>query len=557
MTLAVDDPAVQEACNRLGWPGLRRVQQTVLEPLLAGKDVVCVLPTSGGKTGIYQIPALCREGMVVVVSPLVALMHDQVSRLEKHGICAVTLNSHASAVRKRQAVDLIRSGAVKLLYLSPERLLSLDPSLFDGTTVQMWAIDEAHCISEWGHDFRPSYYRLGRSLDRFPAAQRVALTATATGAVQDEIASVLGIRDDFERIVYSPDRPNISYGVAGRKVSLVRLVQSAGLPCLVYGSTRKSVEDAASALQRAGYRAAYYHAGMKKQDRTEVQERFQAGDYEIIAATCAFGMGIDHAGIRAVVHLEMPTSLEAYSQETGRAGRDGAQSKVLCRSTVETLDIARASVPMTWPSPQRVRLFWRRLRPMFRDGVGQWHGATTLQLSNTEIAHRIGMDAIEVGSCIRILSETGNLHRTPYRDRPVQVSLLSTADRLTGRRQRAVVQQLRAHADLAGEVVGSVAFFRDVIGLDKAFAQKLNLRHAIRFQWVDRCQVLELAHDEEHPTLDGDRLVRVRQRAFDRIEAARGFLYTTGCRRRYLLEYFGDRGGGRSTGICCDRCMGS
>jgi ATP-dependent DNA helicase RecQ len=252
----------------MGWSSIRPYQREVLEAVFAGEDVLAVLPTSGGKSGIYQIPAIVREGLVVVISPLVALMRDQVQRLQSLGICAVELNSYISAIERKKYMDLVRSGTARLLYVSPEKMLSLDPSLFSSTTIQMYAIDESHCISEWGHDFRPAYYRLGKSLDRFPPAQRVALTATATPQVADEIAEVLGIRGPKSRkFRYSPDRPNLIYGVGGRLLHLAAMVESVGLPCLVYGSTRRSVQDAASLLQRNGYAADFYHAGMPKEDR--------------------------------------------------------------------------------------------------------------------------------------------------------------------------------------------------------------------------------------------------------------------------------------------------
>jgi ATP-dependent DNA helicase RecQ len=554
--IAVDGPEVMEACAKLGWPsGPRPLQKNILADLLAGRDVLGVLPTGGGKSGIFQIPALARPGLVIVISPLVALMRDQVERLTEHDVPAVTLNSHSSAVERRAAQDMLRSGSVKLLYVSPERMLGMDPAMFGDHPIQMYVIDEAHCISEWGHDFRPAYWRLGRSLSRFPDAQRLALTATATSEVMDEIASITQISQRNGVVHrYSSDRPNITYGVAGRSVSLVRLVQAVGLPCIVYGSTRKGVEDAASQLQRARYKAAFYHAGMGKNERADVQAQFTNGEVDVITATNAFGMGIDHPGINGVVHLEMPTSLEAYSQETGRAGRGGQPAKVLCRATVETLEVAKSLVPMTWPSPHRIRLFWDRFLVYAEDGNNEWVGENRVQLSSNEIGHQVGMDPQEVNACLRILSEHGYVRRTPYRDRPVKVSLLSGADKLKGKRQRRVIAQLKAHADTSGEVVGSVQFFRDVIDLDLAYAKELRNRNAIRLDWVDKCQVLEILR-EGRPELDEDRIVAIRRRAMGRIQAAHGLLTTRGCRRTYLLEYFGDEAVSPPLGRCCDRCV--
>jgi len=551
----LDGPEIRTVCDRMGWTqGLRSVQKRVLGPLFEGKNLIAVLPTSAGKSGIFQVPALVRPGLVVVVSPLVALMADQVHKLKQLGIPAVLLNSHCSLSEKKQAMDAVKSGTARILYVSPERMLGMDAGFFDSTPIQLYAIDEAHCISEWGHDFRPAYFRLGRSLSRFPKAQILALTATATLDVIEEIGQVLGIGREVQTIRFSPDRPNIAYGIAGRKTSLVRMVETAALPCLVYGSTRKGVEEASVFLSRSGYRAAHYHAGMAKNERTDVQKRFMEGEFQVITATCAFGMGIDHAGIRSVVHLEMPTSLEAYAQETGRAGRDGAPSRAICRATVETLDIAKSLVPLTWPTPTRVQSFWHSLGNLFEWGERSWYGEGKLQLSNEAIAHEIGMHPLEVSSCLRILQDADQVKRISSRDQPFEISLLSGARVLRGKKQREILDTLEAHADIHGNVVGTEAFFVEEIGLEKSYAEELSKRGALRVQWVDQCQVLERCHSSPAANLDAERILAIRQRALHRIEKARGFLSTPLCRREYLLQYFGDSSGGRADGICCDRC---
>jgi ATP-dependent DNA helicase RecQ len=516
---------------------------------------VAVLPTSAGKSAIYQLPALVRDGLVVVISPLVALMADQVERLRQHGVDAYFLNSHCSAVQKRQAMDAVQSGRADLLYLSPERLQGVDQEFFGKSSVQMYAIDEAHCISEWGHDFRPPYMKIGRQIGRLGDVQRIALTATATREVVNEIASVLNIdlRGEGRGIFYSPDRPNIAYGLAGAKVSLLRLVENAGLPSLVYGSTRKSVEEGAKRLQRAGYSAAFYHAGMSRRDRMRVQERFSSGEYEVITATCAFGMGIDHSGIRSVVHLEMPTSLEAYMQESGRAGRDGSPSRAICRRTHDTLHIAESLVSLTWPEPARVLHFWREIQALFEPAVGKWSGEGVFQLTNDEIGNYTQYNPIEVGACLRVLDDADVIRRTTYQDRPVTVTLLSGASKLTGSRQKDVTARLAEHADGDGNVVGSVAFFSNVIGMDLTFATPLNRTNAIQFQWVERCQIVERTTRQD-PKIDADALWRIRRRALRRIRIAKDFIDHRGCHREYLLAYFGASGSGAPTGQCCAWC---
>lgn len=563
------DDSVLEACHRLGWERPRPQQIEVLEPIYAGKNVVGVLPTSGGKSGIFQIPSLSRPGLTVVVSPLVALMQDQVDRLKRHGVAAYALNSHCQATEKREAVSAIEEGNADIVYLSPERMQGLDPSFFGKSTVQMFAIDEAHCISEWGHDFRPPYLRIGRYISRMAKEmeerpQIVALTATATYEVLEEIQSVLEL-DDPVKILNSPDRPNITYGVAGSQVSLVRLVETAGrvvdqaLPCLVYGSTRKSVEAAAIELRRSGFRAEHYHAGLSKTDRAEIQDRFVQHDIDILTATCAFGMGIDHGSIRSVIHLEMPTSLEAYMQESGRAGRDGSPSIAICRATLDTLRVAQGLVRLTWPTPRRVRMFWHALQHEFRPMLGKWEGEGAVQKTNAELANSLGFDEREVGACLRILHIEGALKVIPYQDRPVEVQLLQRARSVTGRKQKIVVERLLRHADEEGRVMGSIAFFSNMIGIDKTYLQQLNAAQVVRFKWIgsdNRCQLIKKVSEDEVVQFDTDRILAVRARSLNRIEAAKKYLSLSRakCRRTYLLSYFGYPEGGSALSRCCDHC---
>lgn len=543
--------SMEEATQRLGFSTLRHQQQTVLDEVFKGNSVLGILPTSAGKSAIFQLPAMTREGLVIVISPLVALMQDQVDRSRKRGINASALHSHLSVVQKKKIESEILDGTTRLLYLSPERMSGLSSRFFDKVLIQAYAIDEAHCISEWGHDFRPAYLRLGRNLSRFPKAQIVALTATANDKVAAEIQKILGIQTVYR---WSPDRTNITYGVAGERVSLIRLVQGVGVPCIVYGSTRASVEDADAQLVRAGYRSGHYHAGMTKEDRSAVHERFHNGEIEVLAATCAFGMGIDHPGIRSVVHLEMPSSLEAYIQETGRAGRDGRPARAVCRATLDTLEVAKSMVPMTWPTPKRLGTFLERFDELIAShgSADGWLKENRVQMSNEDIGQKVGMEPVQVDNAIRILCDEGVLKRTAYRDRPVSVTLLDPAWKLKGSRQKKVIDALVENADENDQVTGSVRFFSE-IGMDKSFAEDLVEKGALRIQWVDRCQVIERL-EKGFADVNVERIVSIRKRAMDRVDAAKGFLFFGECRRKYLLAYFGAEID-PSDGECCDLCM--
>lgn len=543
-----------KAFGVFGWPGPRPQQEAVFEAILSGVDVAAVLPTGMGKSALYQVPALARRGCVVVVSPLIALMIDQVDTLAALGVRVATLNSTITDTERRATLEAIEAGALDLLYLSPERLAVTEPSIFSKLPVQMIAVDEAHCLSEWGWDFRPVYRDLARIFGRIWPERRpqvLALTATATDEVFDDICTVLDLKAPVT-FRYSPNRPNIFVGVVGARVELARMVSRGGLPCVVYSSTRLGTEAAAHELQHAGYKAAHYHAGMKKEARRKVQEDFQSGALEVLCATTAYGMGVDGV-IRSVVHEQMPTSLEAYAQESGRGGRDRQPALSIVRATAEALDVAQSFVEMTWPRPKTVRRFWILLKRWLELDVARWEKKGQVHRTNAQIGDRMGMDPAVVGSCLRILIDAGNLRRTGYADRPCKVVLNPRRHELRGRRQRAVIAKLEEFANSRNEILGSVKFFRDVCDLDLDYARKLNAKDALRYEWAERVQVLELVNDGP-AAFEDDTLHAIAERQRQRILAARQFLYESSCRRRYLMDYFSDFTLETGGPDCCDLC---
>ncbi len=314
-----------------GYDAFRPLQEESIACVLGGRDSLTVLPTGGGKSLCFQVPALCRDGMAVVVSPLISLMKDQVDGLRACGVCAAFINSTQSMDEKRDVAELIRSGELKLLYVAPERLLI--PKTLDflrQQSVSFFAIDEAHCISNWGHDFRPEYRGLKRLKDLFPAASVHAYTATASGPVRDDIAAQLGLRD-AETIVGDFDRPNLTYRMIrtdGRLNQVMEVVERhRGESGVIYCISRKEVEKTADALVKSGIVALPYHAGLADEVRRDNQDAFIKDKCDVIVATVAFGMGIDKSNVRYVIHAGMPKSIEHYQQESGRAGRDGLESE--------------------------------------------------------------------------------------------------------------------------------------------------------------------------------------------------------------------------------------
>lgn len=329
-----DSPTLQDALGVLervfGYHSFRLHQSAIIETVLAGRDALVLMPTGGGKSLCYQIPAIVRAGTGIVVSPLIALMQDQVDALKEAGVAAAFLNSSLSFPEQQAVERQLVAGALDVLYVAPERLLQERMiNLLGQTAVSVFAIDEAHCVSQWGHDFRPEYRQLRMLAERFPGVPRIALTATADERTREEIVAELSL-EGAERFVASFDRPNIRYtiaemGSAGARERLWQFIEAehpedAGI---VYCLSRKQVEETAAWLSAKGRRALAYHAGLDAQVRRKAQERFLNEDGLIIVATIAFGMGIDKPDVRFVAHLNLPKSIEAYYQETGRAGRDG------------------------------------------------------------------------------------------------------------------------------------------------------------------------------------------------------------------------------------------
>ena len=356
--------------HHFGYPEFRPAQKKVITAVLAGRDALAVLPTGAGKSVCFQIPALMLPGLTVVVSPLIALMQDQVVSARSKGLPAAFINSTLSAPQQAQVLEQVRTGAVRLLYVAPERLPRLGRELADlDVRPGLLAIDEAHCISEWGHDFRPMYRTLRRSRAQLGWPQALALTGSATPEVRDDIALVLGLGRSRPKPVFryvdSFDRPNLRFEVVpigdsrARLEQLTRLVRSIEGPGIVYAPTRNLTEAIARVLHNDGTRAVPYHAGLTKERRSATLDRFLANDVRVVAATCAFGMGIDKPDVRFVIHWTLPATPEAYYQEAGRAGRDGQPSRCIILFHPTDPMLHRRMLETTFPEEATVELAWR------------------------------------------------------------------------------------------------------------------------------------------------------------------------------------------------------
>jgi ATP-dependent DNA helicase RecQ len=358
-----------DALSRFGLTQFRDGQRDIIEAVLAGRDVLAVLPTGGGKSLCYQLPAAMDEtGLVVVVSPLIALMKDQVDRLRARGIPAACLHSGMSEA----AQTAVWQSLPRLLYMSPERLARVAHRL-RGQAITALAVDEAHCISEWGHDFRPAFRGLGTLAAHLEPRTRLAVTATATPRVRHDIVEVLGLRQPFVWVgnffranLYLEVR-RLETAQARMQAAHAALAQTAGA-AVCYVATREDAAVLAAGLRERGERAAAYHAGMRASERHATQEAFVEGRLRVVVATSAFGMGIDKADVRLVLHVGLPPSPEAYYQEVGRAGRDGARSRCLLLWSDADIEVRRGLIARAHPHPSQLFRLWQtaRLRPINR-----------------------------------------------------------------------------------------------------------------------------------------------------------------------------------------------
>ncbi len=355
-----------------GFQHFRPLQQEIVERVIDGADCFVLMPTGGGKSLCYQIPALHRKGVALVVSPLISLMKDQVDALCACGVRAAYYNSSLGADKARQVLARLHQQQLDLLYVAPERLMSAGfLERLEDVDIALFAVDEAHCVSQWGHDFRPEYIQLGQLRHLFPDIPLIALTATADEQTRQDIIQRLHLQG-AKTFISSFDRPNIRYTVVEKQQPMRQLQdflqrypgQAGAEPAgIVYALSRKRVDDISAKLCRAGFRAAAYHAGLKAQERQRVQEAFLRDDIQIVVATVAFGMGIDKSNIRFVVHYDLPKNIESYYQETGRAGRDGLEAEALLLFGYGDIAIARSLIEQG-NNPEQVRIELFKLNAM-------------------------------------------------------------------------------------------------------------------------------------------------------------------------------------------------
>lgn len=363
------NPFYQSADNLVrtlfGFSGIRPAQQPVMKAVLAGADVLAIMPTGAGKSLCYQVPALVMGGLTVVVSPLIALMRDQVMQMEALGIPAASLNSTNSALETDATFAGLKSGSLRLLYVAPERLMRPDMLAFlKQADVQRLVVDEAHCVSQWGHDFRPDYLHLERVRDELSPVQVLAFTATADQTTQSEIATKL-FKQTPEIFIHGFDRPNLTLAMSPKnnlKSQILHFLNHhKGDSGIIYCTSRKMTDSLTELLSNKGYNALSYHAGLSVEDREEAQTRFLRQDGQVMVATIAFGMGIDKPDVRFVLHAGLPKNIESWYQEIGRAGRDGLPADTLTLYGLDDIRLRRRQITESDASAERKQMDYRRL----------------------------------------------------------------------------------------------------------------------------------------------------------------------------------------------------
>ena len=483
--------------ERFGHRDFRPGQAAIIETVLAGHDVLAVMPTGSGKSLCYQLPAVLRDGCALVISPLIALMKDQVDALQAQGIAATYVNSSLPPREQQERLQACRAGAYDLLYVAPERFRS--PRFVEAiarTRVSLFAIDEAHCISEWGHDFRPDYLRLREAVALPDRPQVLALTATATVDVQQDIVQQLG-RPDMQPFVYGFDRPNLVYRVLslnGQKAKLQALqealVAQQDGSTIVYTSTRRAAQEAAAFLQGRGAEVLLYHAGLSDAARKQAQDAFMERPNGLIVATNAFGMGIDKPDVRCVTHFNLPRSLEAYYQEAGRAGRDGAAAQCVLLFSYGDVRIQEFLVEHNNPTREVVERVYELVAGLGPPG-------TDVQLSALLRHLGRGSSAMQLAAAARLLEKAGYVE---------QLTNFEAGDDLPAGTPNTLVR-------LAGDPVPPPAL-----------------------------------------VLDEDALRRRRQHELAKIRRMVGYANARQCRRQKILGYFGETWNTANCGAC-DHCL--
>lgn len=552
---------------RFGLTSFRPGQRDVIEAVLAGHDCLCIMPTGGGKSLCYQFPSVARQGTTLVISPLIALMKDQVDGLRALGLRATYINSSLTASEQYERVQAMSAGAYDLVYVAPERLRNARfLEAVRAIRLQLLAVDEAHCISEWGHDFRPDYARLGRFRERLGNPQTIALTATATPTVRNDVVQLLGLREP-KTFITGFARPNLRFEVqlansdAEKDMLLLDFLRDNPGDGIVYAATRRRCEEVVEKIGTlARRRVGLYHAGLTPEERRRVQEEFMEGRIEVIVATNAFGMGIDKPSLRFVVHYNMPGTLEAYYQEAGRAGRDGQASRCLMLFSYSDLKIQEFFIESAYPSRDVVAKVYHYLRKIDDDPI-----EITLEELKERLSLEIGTEGIS--ACEQLLEKAGVLERLSSQQNVAAIKIdsdLPTLVDLLPPESKTRRKVLRAIENLVGDIRYDYVYFQprtlyEMAGLEREQVNRA-LRELTKLSMLDyvppfRGRAVHMLRRDapfEELGIDFDELDRRKASEYARLDCVTRYARTHSCRQLEILNYFGDPAGQKCGN--CDNC---